>query len=165
MIYEVLLTLGIILLGFMVYMQYVKTGKVYLFQDAVNVRLSTCYSDEEVHQDTGRSLVKLRLELLSLSPYYRGFCVEEIGFLKKDNIRFRQFSPLYLTDSAHDRRARELFLLVDIRLVPEIRLNGLELYISGYLECTEQSKHAIYQKFIVFERPAILDSEEEKYLA
>ncbi len=149
----------------MVYMQYVKTGKMYLFQDAVNVRLSACYSDEEVYQDTARSLVKLRLELLSLSPHYRCICVEEIGFLKKDNIRFKQFSPLCFTDSAHDRRARELFLLVDTGLVPEIRLNGLELYINGYLECAEQSKHAIFQKFIVFERPAIPDSEEEKYLA
>ena len=149
----------------MVYMQYVKAGKVYLFQDAVNVRLSACYSDEEVYQDKGRSLVKLRLELLSLSSYYRRICVEEIGFFKKDDIRFRQFSPLYFTDSAHDSRARELFLLVDTGLVPEIRLNGLELYISGYLECAEQNKHAVFQKFIVFERPAILDSEEKKYLA
>lgn len=149
----------------MVYMQYVKTGKIYLFQDAVNVRLSACYSDEEIPQDTGCSLVKLRLELLSLSPYYRSICVEKIGFLKKDHIRFSTFSPLYFIGSTEDRRAQELFLLVDTGLVPEIRLNGLELYISGYLECTAQSKHAIYQKFIVFERPAMLNSEEKKYLA
>lgn len=160
MIYEVLLTLVIALLGILVYMQYVKSGKVYLFQDAVSIRFSACYSDEEIHQDTGRSLVKLRLELLALSPQYKGICIEEIGFLKHKKIRLREFSRFFFTCSSITQNARELFILIEAAHLPEIRLNGLALYVNGYLLCSEHKKHDVCQKFIVFERPATLDAEE-----
>lgn len=165
MIYEVLLTSVIVLLGILAYIQRIRSGKIYLFQDAVDLRLSACYSGDDGDQETGRALIKLRLELLSLSPQYKGICVDEIGFRKKKEIRLRQFNRLFFNASSTENKTRELYVLVDAVRLPEIRLNGLELHISGYLLSPELSKHAIYQKFIVFERPAILDSQEEKNFA
>ncbi len=165
MIYEVLLTLVIILLGFLAYVQSNRTGRIFLFQDAVDLRLSVCYAMDNEVSDTGSTMVKLRLELLFLSPQYKGICVEEIGFLRRKEVRLRQFNRLFFTAASKEARARELFILVDAARLAEIRLNGLELYIGGYLLSPELSKHAIYQKFIVFERPAVVENEEEKYLA
>lgn len=165
MIYEVLLTLVIILLGFLAYIQSNRTGKIFLFQDAVDLRLSVCYASDDVDIDTGYAVVRLRLELLSLSPGYKGICIEEIGFLKRKEVRLRQFKRLFFSVSSTEAKSHELLILVDQSRLPEIRLNGLELHISGYLFSPQLDKYAIYQKFIVFERPAILDDEEEKYLA
>ncbi|MFD2554129.1 hypothetical protein ACFSQW_07000 [Sphingobacterium tabacisoli] len=155
----------IILLGFLAYVQSNRTGRIFLFQDAVDLRLSVCYATDNEDSDSGSAMVKLRLELLFLSPQYKGICVEEIGFLRRKEVRLRQFNRLFFTGASTEARTRELFIVVDATRLAEIRLNGLELHIGGYLLSPELSKHAIYQKFIVFERPAILDNEEEKYLA
>lgn len=162
MIYEVLLTLVIILLAFLAYVQCVKCDKIYLFQDTIDLRLSVCYADDDEYQETGRSLVRLRLELLSISPQYRGFCIEYIGFRKKKKMRLRQFTRLFFTGSTTEKKLRELAVIIDNICIPESRLNGLELYITGYLLCNNQDKHGVYQKFIVFERPAILDVWEKE---
>ena len=162
MIYELLLTLLILVLGCMVYMQYLKIGKIYLFQEAVHIRISARYFEQEMCEETGRTIVKLRLELLVLAPFYKGVCIDEIVFLKNKNIRHCNFNRFFFSAASKGQRARELSLYIDRTQLPEIRLNGLELYISGYLLCAAHNKHPISQKFIVFERPAILDLIEEQ---
>ena len=157
MVYEWLLTSIIILLGLLAYLQRLKNSRICLFQDVVDLRFSISYAEgAQDEQPIPQSIAGLRLELLALSPEYRALRIDYIGFRRKRAVRLRAFSRMLLSRSA-EGRVWEVSLVIEGSDLPEIRLNGLELYIKGYLLDKEQSKSAVYQKFIVFERPASLD--------
>lgn len=129
------------------------------------MRFSACYSEEGIQRDSGRSIVKLRIELIELASRYKGICVEEIGFIQYKNIQLREFNRFFFTARSTSHNIRELIILVDVDRLPEIRLNGLEIYINGHLLCLENQKYAVHQVFVVFERPAVIGTDEKKSLA
>lgn len=145
----------------MAYIQSAKNSRIYLFQDTVDLRLSIAMLDEEP-RDIGRSLIKLRLDLRSLASSYRGLCIEEISFRTKRGIGLRRFNKVFYTGSPTENKSRELFIYIDNSLLNEVKLNGIALSIEGYLLTSNHSKYRIYQKFVVFERPAILDDITER---
>lgn len=146
----------------MAYLQSVRNNRIYRFQDTVDLRLSISIPEGQFSNNKGRSLIKLRLELLSLSPSYKGFCIEQVSFRLNRSIRLEKFNRLYYSGNISENKNRVLSVYIDNALLNEAKLNGIVLSIDGYLLCANHSKDPIFQKFVVFERPAIIDSAFEK---